>query len=145
MFQHTCAVIKPDAVRDGNIGNILAEIVKNDMRIFDLYMIELTTDQAKGFYVEHEGRPYFRPLVDFTTSGKMVAMVLAGEDAISRWRQLIGSTDPAKAAPNTLRAKFGQGTPNNALHGSDSPTSAEREIGFLKQCQLENMLPRPEM
>jgi nucleoside-diphosphate kinase len=145
MFQHTCAIIKPDAVRDGNVGNILAEVVKNDMRIFDLYMIELTADQVKKFYAEHEGRPFFDSLIEFTVSGKMVAMVLAGENVIARWRQLIGSTDPAKAAPDTLRAKFGRGTPNNALHGSDSPASAEREIGFLKQCQRENMPPRPEM
>lgn len=139
MLQHTCAIIKPDAVRDGNIGNILAEIVKNDMQIRDLYMIELTHDQAGQFYSEHQGKPFFNPLVEFTTSGKMIVMTITGEEVVSRWRKLIGATDPVKASPGTLRAKYGRSTPNNALHGSDSSVSAEREISFLKQCQRDNL------
>ena len=139
MTQHTCAIIKPDAVRDGNIGNILAEIVKNDMQIRDLFMIELTTDQAGQFYAVHAGKSFFDPLIEFTTSGKMIVMTLVGDDVVARWRKLIGVTDPAKAAPNTLRAKYGRGTPNNALHGSDSPASADLEISFLKQCQRDNL------
>ena len=107
MTQHTCAIIKPDAVRDGNIGNILAEIVKNDMQIRDLFMIELTTDQAGQFYAVHAGKSFFDPLIEFTTSGKMIVMTLVGDDVVARWRKLIGVTDPAKAEENFKLAMTG--------------------------------------
>lgn len=132
MIQRTCAIIKPDAVRDGFIGDVISEISKSGMNIADLFMVRFTAEQAEAFYAEHKGRPFFPPLVEFTTSGPAVVLVLEGEDVVARWRQLIGKTDPRAAAPETLRARFGKGTPNNALHGSDSPESAEREISLLR-------------
>ena len=132
MLQRTCAIIKPDAIRDKFIADILFEVVKNDMVISDLFMIQLTKNQARLFYAEHEGRPYFEPLIKFTASGPLAALVLEGDDVVDRWRKLIGTTNPKEADPGTLRAKFGRGTPDNALHGSDSLESAEREIALLQ-------------
>jgi nucleoside-diphosphate kinase len=140
-MEKTCAIIKPDAVRSQHVGDILSEIVKNDMLVVDLFSIRLTEEQAGEFYSEHKGRPYFDSLVQFTTSGSMVVMTLEGKDVVARWRELIGATNPANAKPGTLRAKFGRGTPNNALHGSDSASSAKLEIEFLRKLGNRPALP----
>lgn len=137
MKQQTCAIIKPDAIRDGFIGDILSTIVFKGLRIVDLFFMTMTKEHVAQFYAEHIGKPFYQGLEDFSTSGPMAFMILEGENAVSKWRFLMGSTDPSKASPDTLRARFGKGMPNNALHGSDSPDSAKREINLIKKFKNE--------
>lgn len=132
MNEKTCAIIKPDAVKDKKIGDIVNIIVENDMMIVDMFLICLNKRQASEFYSEHEGRPYFEKLIEFTTSGMMAVMTLEGKNVVQRWRHLMGNTFPEKASPETVRALFGKGVPNNAVHGSDSAASALREISLMQ-------------
>jgi nucleoside-diphosphate kinase len=113
------------------MGRILSDIEAAGFRIAAMKMLRLSRAQAEAFYAVHRERPFFASLVEFMTSGPVVAFVIEGENAVERYRQLMGATDPAKAEPNTLRARYAQNIERNALHGSDSPTSARREIAFF--------------
>ena len=113
------------------MGRILSDIEAAGFRIAAMKMLRLSRAQAEAFYAVHRERPFFASLVEFMTSGPVVAFVIEGENAVERYRQLMGATDPAKAEPNTLRARYAQSIERNAVHGSDSPTSARREIAFF--------------
>jgi len=113
------------------MGQILSDIEAAGFRIAAMKMLRLSRAQAEAFYAVHRERPFFASLVEFMTSGPVVAFVIEGENAVERYRQLMGATDPAKAEPNTLRARYAQNIERNAVHGSDSPTSARREIAFF--------------
>ena len=126
--EQTLSIIKPDAVSKNHIGEIVARFEKAGLKIVAQRMMLLSRAQAEGFYAEHKGRPFFEGLVDFMTSGPVVVQVLSGENAN---RELMGATDPAKAAPGTIRADFAQAIDANAVHGSDSPASAAREIAYF--------------
>ena len=128
---HTLGLIKPDAVEAGLMGRILSDIEAAGFRIAAMKMLRLSRAQAEAFYAVHRERPFFASLVEFMTSGPVVAFVIEGENAVERYRLLMGATDPAKAEPNTLRARYAQNIERNAVHGSDSPTSARREIAFF--------------
>lgn len=127
----TLGLIKPDAFLQGNVGQILNIIELNDFTIVALELVYLSQDQAEEFYSEHRGKPFFNELVEYITSGPIIAMALAKENAINQWRELMGATDPLKAAPGTLRAMFGESIGSNAVHGSDSKESARRELDFF--------------
>ena len=131
MTEQTLSVIKPNAIEAGNLGNILARFEKDGLRIAALKMKHLSSREARAFYAEHEGKPFFERLVTFMASGPICALVLDGENAVERNREIMGATDPAKAAPGTLRALYAENTTMNAVHGSDSTASAEREIRFF--------------
>ena len=130
-LEQTLSIIKPDAVSKNHIGDIVARFEKAGLKIAAQRMILLSRAQAEGFYAEHKGRPFFDGLVDFMTSGPVVVQVLSGENAIVLNRELMGATDPAKAAAGTIRADFATAIDTNAVHGSDSPTSAAREIAYF--------------
>lgn len=129
--EHTLSIIKPDAVGKNHIGEIVARFEKAGLKIAALRMLQLSKAQAEGFYAEHKGRPFFDGLVEFMTSGPVVVQVLSGENAILLNRELMGATDPSKAAAGTIRADFADAIDANAVHGSDSPTSAAREIAYF--------------
>lgn len=129
--EQTLSIIKPDAVSKNHIGEIIARFEKAGLKIVAQRMMQLSTAQAEGFYAEHKGRPFFDGLVKFMTSGPVVVQVLSGDNAIAHNRELMGATDPAKAAPGTIRADFASAIDANAVHGSDSPTSAAREIAYF--------------
>jgi len=130
-LERTLSIIKPDAVGKHLIGTILQRFEQAGLQPVALKMVQLTPDQAAAFYAEHEGREFYQPLVDFMTSGPMVVQVLQAENAISLYREMIGKTDPTQAAAGTIRADFADSTRYNAVHGSDSPVSAAREIAFF--------------
>jgi nucleoside-diphosphate kinase len=130
-MQRTFAIIKPDAVAANNQGAIIAAIQESGLRVVAIKALRLTTAQAEGFYAVHSARPFFRALVDFMTSGPVVAMILEGEDAIARWRGLMGPTDSKKAAKDTMRGRFGTDIERNATHGSDAVDTAAYEMGFF--------------
>ena len=129
--ERTFSIIKPDAVAKNVIGEIVSRFEKAGLRIVASRMELLSTSQAEGFYGEHKGKPFYDDLVKYMTSGPVVVQVLEGEDAISRNRELMGATNPADAAPGTIRADFADSIDANAVHGSDSPASAAREIAFF--------------
>lgn len=129
--EQTLSIIKPDAVSKNHIGAIVARFEKAGLKIVAQRMMQLSAAQAEGFYAEHKGRPFFDGLVAFMTSGPVVVQVLSGENAIALNRELMGATDPAKAASGTIRADFAMAIDANAVHGSDSPTSAAREIAYF--------------
>lgn len=130
-LQRTLAIIKPDAVRNKLIGTILGRFEKVALTPVAIKIVHLSQLQAEGFYAEHKGRDFFEPLVEFMTSGPITVMVLQGENAITHYRDVIGKTDPAQAAPGTIRADFAESMRFNAVHGSDSPESASREIAYF--------------
>lgn len=130
-IEQTLSIIKPDAVSKNHIGEIVARFEKAGLTIAALRLLQLSRAQAEGFYAEHKGRPFFDGLVDFMISGPVVVQVLSGKNAILLNRELMGATDPAKAAPGTIRADFAQTIDANAVHGSDSPASAAREIAYF--------------
>lgn len=139
MSEKTFSIIKPNAVNKNVIGKIIARFEENGLQIAAMKLAQLDKAKAEGFYAEHKERPFFGSLVDFMTSGPVVLMVLAGDNAIAKNREIMGATDPAKAAPGTLRADFADSIEANAVHGSDSPTSAEREIGyFFEKSEIVN-------
>ena len=130
-IQRTLSIIKPDAVAKNLIGEILSRFEKNNLKIIAAKLITLSASDAGGFYAEHEGKPFYNDLIEFMTSGPVFIQVLEGEDAISKNRELMGNTDPSKADPGTIRADFALTIDANAVHGSDSEKSAEREIAFF--------------
>ncbi|HEY2106292.1 MAG TPA: nucleoside-diphosphate kinase [Candidatus Binataceae bacterium] len=130
-MEHTLAILKPDSVRRNLIGQILAQIEASGLQIRALKRLTLTRKQAEAFYEVHQERPFFTSLCDYMTSGPVVAAVLEGDRAIERWRELMGATDPAKAAEGTIRKKFGQNIEQNATHGSDAKDTAAREVAFF--------------
>ncbi|MBK1730220.1 nucleoside-diphosphate kinase [Thiococcus pfennigii] len=129
--ERTLSIIKPNAVANNAIGAILARFEAAGLRIVAARMLHLTREQASAFYAVHQERPFFGELVDFMTSGPVMVQVLEGEDAVARNREVMGATDPAKAAPGTIRADFADSLTENAVHGSDAPETAAVEIGFF--------------
>jgi nucleoside-diphosphate kinase len=127
----TFAIIKPDAVGRQLTGQILDRVEKAGFLIRAMRLVHLTKKQAEGFYAVHHGKPFFDGLTDFMSSAPAVVMVLEAPDAIKKWRDVMGATDPAKAAPGTLRREFGTSIGNNATHGSDAPETAAYEIGYF--------------
>lgn len=132
-IQQTLSMIKPDAVNKHHIGEIIAKLEANGLRVAALKMIKLTPAQARAFYAEHEDRPFYPALVAYMTSGPIVVQVLEGVNAVEKYRTIMGATDPSKASSGTIRAEFGTDIERNAVHGSDSATSAQREIRFFFQ------------
>ncbi|ODP96910.1 nucleoside-diphosphate kinase [Salinivibrio sp. SS2] len=130
-IERTFSIVKPDAVERNLIGAIYQRIESAGLRIVAAKMLHLTKEQAEGFYAEHQGKPFFASLVEFMTSGPIMVQVLEGESAISRYRELMGKTNPEEAACGTLRADFAESMQYNSVHGSDSPASAEREIAYF--------------
>lgn len=129
--EQTFAIIKPDAVLAKNSGKIIDRIESEDFEIVAMKKETLTQKQAEEFYAEHKGKKFFAELVSFMTSGPVVLMVLSKENAIKAWRELMGSTNPEQAAPETLRKLYGASMSTNAVHGSDAPESAAREIKLM--------------
>ena len=130
-MQRTLSIIKPDAYGAGRIGAIIALLEKGGLRVGAARTLRLTAEQARAFYAVHSERPFFESLVAFMTSGPVMVMVLEGEDAIQRNRQIMGATDPAKAEEGTIRAQYGTNVQNNAVHGSDATETARGEIAFF--------------
>jgi nucleoside-diphosphate kinase len=129
--ERTLSIIKPDAVAKNVIGEIYTRFEKADLTIVAAKMMHLTQEQAEGFYAEHKERPFFNDLVAFMTSGPVVVQVLEGEGAILKNRDLMGATNPKEAEAGTIRADFASSIDANAVHGSDSAASAEREIAYF--------------
>ncbi|MGV7929260.1 MAG: nucleoside-diphosphate kinase [Spirochaetota bacterium] len=129
--ERTLSMIKPDAVGKNIIGEIYSRFEKNGLRIAASRMLRLSVEDARRFYAEHEGQPYFEPLIDFMTSGPILAQVLEGDDAIAKNREIMGKTNSPEAEPGTIRRDFGENNRRNAVHGSDGVKSAEREIAFF--------------
>jgi len=129
--ERTLAIIKPDAVARGLAGDILSRIHAAKFQIVAIKSLRMTKSEAEGFYAVHRERPFFGELTDFMSSGKAIVMVLEAENAIARWRDTMGATDPAKAAPGTIRRDFGTSIQNNCTHGSDAPATAAFEIGYF--------------
>ncbi len=129
--ERTLSIVKPDAVARNLIGEIYSRFEKGGLRIIASKMIRLSEEQAQGFYGEHDGKPFFADLVNYMRSGPVMVQVLEGEDAIVTNRRLMGATNPAEAAPGTIRADFAESIDANAVHGSDAPESAAREITFF--------------
>ncbi len=129
--QRTLAIIKPDAVAKGVVGEIITRIERAGFSIRAARLLRLSAAEAGGFYIVHQERPFYGSLCAFMTQGPVLVMVLEAEDAITRWRDLMGATDPAKAAPGTIRRDFASSIEANAAHGSDSPASAAFEIGYF--------------
>ena len=129
--QRTLSIIKPDAVAKNVIGKIYSRFETNGLRIAAAQMRWLSRAEAEGFYAVHRERPFFKDLVDFMISGPVMVQVLEGENAISKNRDLMGATDPKKAAPGTIRADFAASIDANAVHGSDGPDTAAVEIAYF--------------
>ncbi len=129
--ERTLSIVKPDAVAKNVIGEILSRFEKADLKIVAAKMMHLSQDQAEGFYAEHKERPFFADLVAFMTSGPVVVQVLEGDGAIAKNRDLMGATNPKEADAGTIRADFAETIDANAVHGSDSAASAEREIAYF--------------
>lgn len=130
-MERTFAIVKPDAVGRQLVGSILARVEEAGFRIRAMRLQQLTKQEAEGFYAVHREKPFFGGLTDFMSSGPAVLMVLEAPDAIRKWRDLMGATDPAKAADGTLRKAFGSSIDRNATHGSDAPETAAFEIGYF--------------
>ena len=130
-IERTLSIVKPDAVAKNIIGEIYSRFEKGGLTIVASKMITLDEKKAAGFYAEHEGKPFYQSLVDYMTSGPVVVQVLEGESAITTNRALMGATDPQMADPGTIRADFAESVEANAVHGSDSVASAEREIVYF--------------
>lgn len=130
-MERTLGLIKPDAIAAGYTGKILDHILQAGFHLKALKMLQLSRSQAEAFYAVHRERPFFADLVEFMTSGPIVAFVIEKENAVAAYRELMGATDPKKAAPGTLRALYGQNIERNAVHGSDSLENARREIAFF--------------
>ena len=130
-MEQTLSIIKPDAVKKGVIGKIIDRFESNGLRIAAMKKMQLTKEIAGEFYEVHKERPFFGELVEFMTSGPVVVMVLEGENAVAKNRELMGATDPKEAKPGTIRADFAESIDANAVHGSDSLENADREIKFF--------------
>lgn len=130
-IERTLAIVKPDAVRRGLIGEVIARFEHAKLAVRGLRMVHLTKGEAEGFYAVHRGRPFFDSLTQFMSSGPVVVMVLEGVGAIARVRQIMGATDPAKAEPGTIRRDMAESIERNAVHGSDSPETAAIEVSYF--------------
>lgn len=131
MTNRTFAMIKPDAVSAGNVGNIVAHIQKAGFRILGMRLTQISREQASRFYEVHRERPFYGELVEFMSSGPSVVLALESEGAVQKWRDTIGATDPAEAAEGTIRKLYAESKGKNAVHGSDSDENAAIEIGFF--------------
>ena len=131
MNNRTFAIIKPDAVRNGNTGKIYDRILKADFKILCAKLLRMTVGQAKGFYAVHKERPFFNELTEFMSSGACMVLALEKDDAVNQWRKTIGATNPNDADIGTIRRDFATNVQENAVHGSDSNENAEKEIGFF--------------
>ncbi len=131
MVQRTFSIIKPDAVKKNAIGEALGYFEKAGLKVVAMKMLHLTKEEAKGFYIVHKERPFYDELTTFMSEGPIVAVVIEGEDAIVRVREIMGATNPAQAAPGTIRAALGANIERNAVHGSDSGQSASFEIPYF--------------
>lgn len=130
-IEKTYSMLKPDAVRNHHIGEIVSRIERAGLVIERMELANVTPEQAAANYAEHEGKPFYNGLIEYITSGPVVKMVVSGEGAVKKMRILMGATNPAEAAPGTIRGDFGLIMDENVIHGSDSPESAEREIGIF--------------
>jgi nucleoside-diphosphate kinase len=130
-LERTLVIVKPDAVRKGVAGQVIARFEAAGFRLLALRLVRLTLEEAEGFYAVHRERPFFQSLTRFMAGGASIPMVLEGQDAIARVRELMGATDPARAAPGTIRKDFAESIEANAVHGSDSPESAAFEIPYF--------------
>jgi len=129
--ERTLSIIKPDAVGKNIVGKIYSRFETNGLRLVAAKMLRLSEEVAGGFYAEHKGRPFFPALIEFMTSGPVMVQVLEGENAVAKNRELMGATNPKEAAEGTIRADFASSIDANAVHGSDSPASAAREIAYF--------------
>ena len=135
----TFSIIKPNAVKKNVMGDVISFFEKNNLKVAAAKLVKMSEGKAKEFYAEHKERPFFGELVSFMTSAPVLLMVLSGENAVAKNREIMGATDPKKAAPNTIRAKHGDSVGENAVHGSDSPESAKREIAlFFEKSEIVN-------
>ena len=130
-LQQTLCIIKPDAIERNIIGSIINILEENDLKVIQLSMIHLTVEQVRNFYSIHKGKPFYEDLVIYMTSNKIIAMVLEGENAVERFRAIMGSTDPNAAKDGTIRQLYAESTKRNTVHGSDSLESAANEINFF--------------
>ena len=136
-IEQTLSIIKPDAVSRNIIGEVEARLEKAGLKVLAMKMVRLTKTQAESFYDIHRGKPFYEDLVSFMTSGPCVVQVLEGENAILANRDVMGATDPQKAAPGTIRRDFAKNVDANVVHGSDSPENAKREISFFfSECEI---------
>jgi nucleoside-diphosphate kinase len=140
-IQTTLNIVKPNAVRKRAVGHVIRTFEANGLEVVALRMETLSREKAERFYAEHHGKPFFAGLIAFMTSGPVVAMALRGEDAIARVREIMGNTNPDQAAPGTLRAELADSMTENAVHGSDSPGSAAREVAFFFPGLNEHLSP----
>jgi nucleoside-diphosphate kinase len=129
--ERTLSIIKPDAVAKNVIGEIYSRFEKAGLKIIAAKMLQLSQEQAEGFYAVHKERPFFKDLVEFMTSGPVVVQVLEGENAIAKNREIMGATNPKEAAPGTIRADFASTIDENAVHGSDGPDTAKNEVTYF--------------
>ena len=130
-IERTLTIIKPDAVEAGHVGDIIRIFESHQFRILVARMVNLSKQEAEGFYAVHRGKPFFESLTTFMSSGRALVMVLEGEDAIARLREVMGATNPANAAPGTIRKLYATSIERNAVHGSDAPETATYEIGYF--------------
>jgi nucleoside-diphosphate kinase len=136
-LERTYAMVKPDGVKRGLVGEVVRRLEQKGFRIVGLKLMQIPRETAERHYGEHQGKPFFEGLVSFITSGPVVAMVVEGENAISEWRKMMGATNPKDAALGTIRGDFASTIDENVAHGSDAPETAEREIGiFFKPEEL---------
>jgi nucleoside-diphosphate kinase len=129
--ERTLTIIKPDAVEAGHVGDIIRIFESNQFKILVARMVNLSKQEAEGFYAVHRGKPFFESLTTFMSSGRALVMVLEGEGAIGRLREVMGATNPANAAPGTIRKMYATSIERNAVHGSDAPETAAYEIGYF--------------
>ena len=130
-LERTLFIVKPDAVRRNLIGRILAHVEEQDFRVVEARLARLKREEAQTFYAEHTGKPFFNDLVEYMTSGPVLLVCLEREEAVAELRRVVGATDPAQAAPGTVRKLFGESKQLNSVHASDSPASSEREVNFF--------------
>ncbi|HOL73357.1 MAG TPA: nucleoside-diphosphate kinase [Bryobacteraceae bacterium] len=130
-MERTLAIIKPDAIARRIAGEILSIIEQNGFRIRAMRMLRLDRAGAEGFYAVHRGKPFFPELVEFMTEGPIIVLALEREDAIKKWREVMGATNPANAAEGTIRKRFGESIQRNCVHGSDAPETARFELGYF--------------
>lgn len=131
MIQRTLSIVKPDGVARGLIGDVIRRFEENGLKIVAMKMVDMTKAQAQGFYAVHKERPFFDSLTDFMSSGPAVVMILEGEEAIAKNRELMGATNYKEAAPGTIRADHATDIEKNVVHGSDAPETADFEIGYF--------------
>lgn len=137
--QLTFSIIKPNAMKKNAIGPIIQKFESNGLKVAAAKMVRLTQQQCQEFYAEHKERPFFGELVSFMTSGPVMLMCLSGDDAVAKNRKIMGATNPSEAEAGTIRAEFGDNVGENAVHGSDSPESAQRELGlFFEEHEFVN-------